>query len=83
MTDDAAIAIRGRREYADGLAKRHLGQRLLGAHAEWLLALRRIDVGKSNLLLLTVNDHGQGVAVGNLDDAPFERGGQCGGERHP
>ena len=79
MTDDAAIAIFGGREYADGLAKRHLRQRLLGTHAEWLLALGCINVGKSNSLQPTVDDHGQGVAVGNLDDAPFEGGGQCRG----
>ena len=81
MADDTTIAISGRREYADCFAKRHLGQRLLGTHAEWLFALGCIDVGKSDLLLLTVDDHGhvvlkEGPALGDHQHLQLPGGGQ-------
>ena len=68
----------------DRVAEGEASEVLLRARAEGLAALRGVDAGEAHPVLdLVAVEHGQGVAVGDADNAAFEEigGGGRGGEK--
>lgn len=65
--DDPAVAVNVLFLDADLLFEDLPGGELLGLGAEVLMALRRINAGQPDLVLLAVLEDGDGVAVGDAD----------------
>ena len=70
LADDALVPVTLLPLDAHILPEDHAGQVLLGALAEWLSLLGRVDALEANLVLLAVGiEHGYRVAISNADHA--------------
>ena len=70
----APVTIRFVTFHRDTFSKRTIRQRTLRRSAKGLTALRRVDAGEANFVLMFQRiEHGEGVTVGHTDDATNDR----------
>ena len=66
--DNPPVAVHGHFRNPGLLAKGQVRQCLLCSGSEGLFPLRGVYIGQADFELLVINENGQGIAIGNLDD---------------